>query len=132
MMVSGLSRETIRERLNIPEVGSAPSDRPVLIKPVRRDPLHFIKSASYAIKQPFFEQRTFSNSSRKFRRFPTKLALGELLSNYGSHPVGARAFFIGVRCNQGHFSLTPNVKSVIARKLARRAGRSNKTHPKTK
>lgn len=132
MMVSGLSRKTIRECLSIPEVLSAPSDRPVLIRSVRRETRDFVKSASYAIKQPFFEERRSSTSSRKFRRFPTKLALGELLSNYGSHPVGARAFFIGFRCDQGHFSLTTNVKSVIARKLARRAGRSNKTHPKTK
>ncbi|KAB2728002.1 hypothetical protein [Brucella anthropi] len=140
MMVSGLSKKTIKECLSIPEVLSAPSDRPVLIRSVRRETKDavrretrdFVKSASYAIKQPFFEERRSSTSSRKFRRFPTKLALGELLSNYGSHPVGARAFFIGFRCDQGHFSLTTNVKSVIARKLARRAGRSNKTHRKTK
>lgn len=136
MMVSGLSKTTIRECLSIPEVLSAPSDRPVLIRLVRRKPTEetsdFVRSASYAIKQPFFEQRTFSNSSRKFRRFPTRLALGELLSNYGSHPVGARAFFIGFRCDQGHFSLTTNVKSVIARKLARKAGRSSKPQPETK
>lgn len=129
MMVSGLSRETIRQCISIPEVLSAPSDRPVLIRSVRREARDFVKSASYAIKQPFFEQRTFSNSSRKFRRFPTKLALGELLSNYGSHPVGSRVFLIGFRCDQGHFSLTTNVKSVIARKLARKAGRSSKPQP---
>lgn len=132
LMVSGFSKKAIRDCLNISEVLTAPSDKPVLIKTVGREPLHFIKSASYAIKQPFFEHRTFSNSSRKFRRFPTKLALGELLSNYGSHSVGARAFFIGVRCDQGHFSLTANVKSVIARKLARKAGRSSKPQPETK
>lgn len=136
MMVSGLSKTAIRECLSIPEVLSAPSDRPVLIRLVRRKPTaettDFVRSASYAIKQPFFEQRTFSNSSRKFRRFPTKLALGELLSNYGSHPVGSRAFFIGFRCDQGHFSLTANVKSVIARKLARKASRPSKPQPETK
>lgn len=133
MMVSGLSKKTIRECLSIPEVLSAPSDRPVLIRSVRREPSDkargFVKSASYAIKQPFFEERRSSTSSRKFRRFPTKLALGELLSNYGSHPVGARTFFIGFRCDQGHFNLTTNVKSVIAKKLARKAGRSSKPQP---
>ncbi len=132
MMVSGLSKKTIRQCLSIPEVLSAPSDRPVLIRSVRRTATDFVEAASYAIKQPFFEERRYSTSSRKFRRFPTKLALGELLSNYGSHPVGARAFFIGFRCDQGHFSLTTNVKSVIARKLDRKAGRPSKLQPEIK
>lgn len=103
---------------------------PVLVKRVKPTHRHFVKAASYTFKQPFWEQRKSSTPIYESRRFPTRSKLGELLSNYGPHNIGDRAFYIGIRFQHGQFSFTESVKSVIANKLARKARLKAKALPK--
>lgn len=131
MMISGASKKAIHKCLNVPESLSTTSAIPIHVKLVGSTYDDFVRAASYTIKQPFWEQRKSSKSKFKPRRFPTRLALGELLSNYGQHHIGGRTFYIGIRYQHSQFSFTDNVKSVITDKIAQKAKLIATPLPKT-
>jgi hypothetical protein len=107
LMISGLSPVAIYEVINKSFVLDPDVARPLDIRPVRRSPSDFVRSASYVFAQPFWKESYPNQASGKGVHQPLKPdELAELIANLGAHPVGQRLILMGIRRDKSKFRLT--------------------------
>jgi len=119
MMISGLAKSDISDCINRSGLLCSNAHNPLVIRTVLRTKTDFVRAASYAIKQPFRQTtRQFAHSKPR-HKFPSVAILGELLANYGAHPVGGRTFYTGFSFRNNQLQLDKKLKSRVVAKIER-------------
>jgi len=119
MMISGLARLDIADCIKRSGLLCDKAYNPLVIKRVKRTKEDFVRAASYAIKQPFRQTTREFADSKPRHKFPTVPILGELIANYGAHPIGGRTFYTGFNFRNNRFELNEKVKSRVVSKIKR-------------